>query len=203
MTCLNAQHGPSVHEEIEECALVRKAAGWLPNEVTSAAAGVTKPVWLLDVDGVLNVDNQGHWPCALKHGTAVHQGTKYPMDWSPCLMRRIKKIIAADVVEIRWATSWCSCVDQLERLWGLPRLSRAFTDDINGYALAITKLTAALSVVNDEKRRLIWTDDVEVPYAFEPTYAELMTAGSLLIRPRETYGLQPKHMNEIEKFLGI
>jgi hypothetical protein len=58
--------------------------------------------------------------------------------------------------------------DQLERLWRLPPLVRAFCE-------RIVELAAARQVLAD-RRPLIWTDDTEV-LGFGPLYDELTADG--------------------------
>ncbi|MEV5819393.1 hypothetical protein AB0L22_09470 [Micromonospora haikouensis] len=156
------------------------------------------PVWLLDVDGVINASRPG-WSAAPRKGYASDNTTSYRLRWAPALIDRIRTIHKAGTVEIRWCTTWCAYADQLERLFALPPLGRAFTDDINGEAASTAKLTAARQVLADG-RRLIWTDDTEVPPGGD-VHDELTGSGrALLIRPRGSIGLQPEHMDRIEAF---
>ena len=160
--------------------------------------GDLPPVWLLDVDGVVNTSRPG-WGAAPRKGTAYAAGTGYTMRWAPALLDRMRRLHRDGVVEIRWCTTWCAYADQLERLWALPVLGRAFTDDINGHAAAVAKLAAARQVLA-EGRRLVWTDDTEVPL-FGEVHDELVADGrALLIRPKASVGLQPEHLDEIEAF---
>lgn len=158
------------------------------------------PVWLLDVDGVINANRPG-WGAAPRRQMAYADGDAWPMRWAPALMDRIRALIATETVEVRWCTTWCAWADQLERMWQLPPLGRAFTEKLNGSAAAEAKLTCARAVLA-EGRRLIWTDDTEVPYP-GALYDEL-TADSraLLIRPARNRGLQPEHLDAIEEFCG-
>ncbi|GGM28024.1 hypothetical protein GCM10011608_11100 [Micromonospora sonchi] len=155
------------------------------------------PVWLLDVDGVVNASRPG-WSAQPRTGYAYALGQQWKMRWAPALITRIRQLHKAGTVEVRWCTTWCAYADQLERLWALPPLGRAFTDDINGRAASMAKLAAARQVIA-EVRRLIWTDDTEVPLYGE-VHDELVAAGALLIRPKGSTGLQPGHLDAIEAF---
>ncbi|MCX5066956.1 hypothetical protein OOJ91_13975 [Micromonospora lupini] len=156
------------------------------------------PIWLLDVDGVINASRPG-WGAAPTKATAYAAGTGYTMRWAPALVDRIRDLHKAGTVEVRWCTTWCAFAEELERLWRLPVLGRAFTEDINGSAASLAKLAAARQVLA-EGRRLIWTDDVEVPLWGE-VHDELIADGrALLIRPKGSTGLQPEHLDEIEAF---
>jgi HAD domain in Swiss Army Knife RNA repair proteins len=160
------------------------------------------PIWLLDVDGVLNV-RRSAWHSAPHNGRAYDNGREWKIRWAPQLITRIRTLHKAGKVEVRWCTTWCSQADQLERLFKLPVLERAFTEELRDFACSEAKLAAARAVLASG-RRLIWTDDVEVPVPRqEPElYAELTAGGrALLIRPDERDGLRPEHMDEIEAFV--
>ncbi|HEX6968729.1 MAG TPA: hypothetical protein VF174_07980 [Micromonosporaceae bacterium] len=161
---------------------------------------MTAPIWLLDVDGVINTSRPG-WGAAPRRGTAVAGGVGYTMRWAPALINRIRTLHINGVVEVRWCTTWCAWADQLEQLWDLPPLARAFTGDINGHAAVLAKIAAARQVLAGG-RRLVWTDDDVVPRPNDgPLYDELTADGrALLIRPRGTVGLQPEHLDQIEEF---
>lgn len=121
------------------------------------------------------------------------------MRWSPPLIDRIRILHTSGAVEARWCTTWCAFADQLERLWSLPPLHRAFTDRVNGRAASLAKLAAARQVLADG-RRLIWTDDTETPTSGD-VHDELTAGGrGLLIAPQPSRGLRPEHMDSIETF---
>lgn len=159
-----------------------------------------RPVWLLDVDGVLNVARPG-WGAAPQSGTAYSGGQAYRIRWAPALVTRIRALHHSGLVEIRWCSTWCSDADQIERLLGLPRLDRTWHHDISPQAAPTAKLAAARAVL-DQGRRLIWTDDDAIP-ASGPVRDELTATGrALLIAPMPTRGLQPDDLDTIEAFLA-
>lgn len=160
---------------------------------------MSRPVWLLDVDGVLNASRPG-WGGAPRNGTAYSVGVGYPMRWAPRLMDRIYALHEAHRVEIRWCTTWCDAADQVERLFGLPRFDRVWSHELTGDAAARAKLDAARDVL-DRQRRLIWTDDTAVPLD-GPVRDELTRSGhALLIAPSPRRGLQPEDLDAIEAFI--
>jgi len=161
---------------------------------------VNRPVWLLDVDGVINVTRPG-WGAAPHSGTAHSAGYPYRLRWAPALIARIRALHTAGSVTIRWCSTWCADAAQIERLFGLPRLERCWTDPISSTAAAHAKLAAARAVL-DQGRRLIWTDD-EVAPTCGPVRDELTRSGrSLLIAPTPNRGLQPEHLETIEEFVA-
>jgi hypothetical protein len=163
------------------------------------------PVWLMDVDGVLNVSHPG-WGGAPQRQFVWSQTdqTTYPMRWAPVLIDRIRSLHVDGRVEIRWCTTWCPDADELERLWRLPELERALVADPmpRGAACWPLKLAAAKAVLADG-RRLIWTDDDALP---KPGAArDELTAGglALLIAPRPRRGLRPDDLDRIEAFASL
>ena len=157
-----------------------------------------RPVWLLDVDGVINVGWPG-WGGPTRAGNAYSAGIEFRIRWAPALIARIRALHERSAVDIRWCSTWCCDADQLERLFSLPAFDRAWTADINGPVAAAAKLAAARQVLA-EGRRLIWTDDTETPTS-GPVYEELTRDGrALLIAPHWRRGLQPEHLEAIEAF---
>ncbi len=163
---------------------------------------VEKPVWLLDVDGVVNTTRPGGG--APPRRSLVWSGTdntSYTMRWSPLLVDRIRSLHTGGRVEVRWCTTWCPEAERLERLWRLPELARALDADPmpRGAQCWPLKLDAAWSVLA-EGRRLIWTDDEALPPP-GPERDELTADGrALLIAPRANRGLQSTDLHLIEKF---
>jgi hypothetical protein len=160
-----------------------------------------RPVWLLDVDGVLNATRPG-WGAAPRKSKVWSSSSsfEFTIRWAPALLDRIHNIHRGGLAEIRWCTTWCCDADALELLWHLPELGRAFTEPINGYAASVAKLAAARQVLADG-RRLVWTDDAEVPTSGD-LFGDVAADGrALLIAPDERYGLQPRDLDAIEAFL--
>lgn len=161
---------------------------------------MNRPVWLLDVDGVLNATRPG-WSAAPRNGTAYGGGHPYRLRWAPALITRIRALHQAGSVTLRWCSTWCADADQVERLFALPPLERSWTGPISHSAAPAAKLAAAHAVL-DQGHRLIWTDDDAVPTS-GPVHDELVATGcALLIAPLANRGLQPEHLDTIEAFLS-
>lgn len=158
------------------------------------------PVWLLDVDGVLNANRPG-WHAAPRRAHVVDSaGHDWVIRWAPELIMCVRRLITLGRVEVRWCTTWCPDADRLEALWSLPSLGRAFDTVPKGRFTGDIKLAAAREVLASG-RRLIWTDDMVVP-TFGPLYDELTADGrGLLIRPESRIGLTPEHMAMIEEWV--
>ena len=162
------------------------------------------PVWLLDVDGVLNALHPG-WDSPAQQGVAVAYGTAFRLRWAPALVDRIARLHRSGSVEVRWATTWVDEIDQVERLLRLPRFPTAFTGLGAAPSVQATgrKWAAALEVVEEERRPLLWTDDDAIP-AWEDGVQRLGATGLpvMLVAPDPRTGLQPEHLAAIEAFLA-
>jgi hypothetical protein len=163
------------------------------------------PVWLLDVDGVLNATRPaGDGPPRWQEVWSESDQIAYPLRWSPTLIDRIRDLHLDGKVELRWCTTWCPDADELEHLWRLPRLERSLTADPmpRGPDCWPLKLAAAHEVLADD-RRLIWTDDEALPRS-GPARDELVAGGlALLIAPNPAHGLRPEDLDRIEAFAAL
>lgn len=160
-----------------------------------------KPVWLLDVDGVINTNRPG-WSAAPRQGMAYADGTGWKMRWASALTTRIQAIHQAGLAEIRWCTTWCERTAQLGRMFGIGPFDDAFGTRPDHKTYGDLKAEAALAVLADG-RRLIWADDAEVPAARDlfPQIASAEADGrALLIAPDERRGLQPADLDAVEAF---
>lgn len=167
---------------------------------------MSKTVWLLDVDGVINADRAGWGRAPVRGHVTDWRGDSYRMSWEPRLMTFIREVIDSEAAEVVWCTTWCDDAHLLEDLWGLPPLRRAFTVPAGKYVG-----DAKLAAVRDELaagHRVIWTDDTEVPEVMDMSsdlglYIELMMSRRiLLIRPDGRRGLRPLDMTAIRDFIG-
>ncbi|MBB2925524.1 HAD domain-containing protein [Cellulomonas cellasea] len=166
------------------------------------------PVWLLDVDGVLNARSRPGWSAAPAQRYAHANGLRFKLRWSPALLTEVRNLIGTDTVEIRWATSWVPHIDQVARAMALPDLPLAFTlpsnlaaatDELHE-ATEAAKRAAALDTV-ESGRRLLWTDDDAI-WPSGPEREHLEAAGALLIAPDERHGLQPEDVAAIRAWLN-
>ncbi|SBT46964.1 hypothetical protein [Micromonospora narathiwatensis] len=105
------------------------------------------PVWLLDVDGVVNVARPG-WGAPLpRSGNAYSSATAYRMRWAPTLIERIRLLHGSGKIEIRWCSTLCAEAEQIERLFGLPRLERSWYHEVSAATAPAAKLNAARAVL--------------------------------------------------------
>lgn len=163
--------------------------------------GFEQPVWLLDVDGVINGSRVG-WGGApvAREVFCPSLRRSFRIRWEPQLVQRVAAIHKLGLAEVRWCTTWAPDADELEAAIGMPRLEPCWTMHINGLEASKAKLARAEAVLA-EGRRLIWTDDREVPLEGEYPHKEMTADGrALLIRPNPQRGLRPVHLGAILDF---
>lgn len=147
---------------------------------------VKKPIWLLDVDGVLNaLGAVSLSEYAVTQASAA--GGTYSIAYNPAVIHRIASLHRDGSIEIRWLTTWCDAANSsLGPAIGMPALEVEGVSDYRreqrwryGNRLAPDigqpdgsktvpvqrpamwwKSTAAERVASRDKDRLVvWTDD--------------------------------------------
>ncbi|BCY15607.1 hypothetical protein [Actinoplanes sp. L3-i22] len=159
------------------------------------------PVWLLDVDGVVNAFRAGWYaaPSVVQVYSAA-DAYDYRIRYEPRLVEAIRRIHVSGQATVTWCTTWCSDAAALEHAFDLPELPRAFNEPVTGTAASQAKLAAAHRVIASG-RRLIWTDDVEVDLHAAVCAPWAADGRALLISPNATRGLRTEHLHRIERFL--
>ena len=163
-----------------------------------------RAVWLLDVDGVVNLigSKQTLWPGGQQR-TAVAGWT---IRWAPELVDFVNTVHRSGACEVRWATTWVddNLIDRLAEALGFDFFETAYTSCRPNETHAEAKRRAACRVL-DVGRRLVWTDDDAIP-AKRRERIELLGDGEgdrwLTIAPSESYGLGPKEAADILAFLS-
>lgn len=115
------------------------------------------PIWLLDVDGVLNAfDDRGpvlgdwdDWEFFSARG--------FPMRYSPAMCSRIRALHETGQVEIRWLTTWGRHANTDLTPMGFPQLKVAAEQPLRGKG-GWWKFPPAKELF-DAGHALIWTDD--------------------------------------------
>ena len=178
------------------------------------------PVWLLDVDGVVNATSKkpdgSIWPKdQWSTGTANGEDREWPILWAQPVVEFIRMVHESGRAEVRWHTTWQHHAAAIEDLVGLPKLAVAeapeFDNQAQYAARAILnqlprwwKLPAALRVVEVEQRPLIWTDD-DISSELHDRRYDLdnlrRNAPTLAISPNRFIGLTPKHLRQIASWL--
>lgn len=167
----------------------------------------TRPIWLLDVDGVVNSLR----PPPLSHGD--YQKTKawaanemYSIRYSPRIVERINAIHRSGQVDIRWLTTWGMwAVASLGPEIGLDTFS--FCPSPEGVpvawvlGLAGWKIDAAEKVLDEENPpALIWTDD-DLSRPVRERIQSHYSGRTLVLAPHRASGLTMRDLDRVEEFL--
>ena len=116
-----------------------------------------KPIWLLDVDGVINAFDEsgpvmgdwGDWTGFTARG--------FPIRYSPKMIARILALHEADRVEVRWLTTWGRHANTDLPELGLPEFAVAaempFRERDGWWKLPVAQ------ELFDQGHAIIWTDD--------------------------------------------
>jgi len=167
------------------------------------------PVWLLDIDGVINActrkPDPNVWP---KDAWRSQKVNGFPITCAVPVLDFIHRIHREGVAEIRWHTTWQKDSALIEQAFGLPHLPVQDCPEFDTRYASDRwfKLPAAERVVMKDGRDLIWTDDdlgyckggddwVTLEYMREERRI-------LTIAPSDNTGLTPKHLRRIDEFLG-
>lgn len=168
--------------------------------MTSEGRTRSRPILLLDVDGVLNavtLSDPDTWPT-----WRVTQANGFPIRWSPDMIAALVRL--SERVEIRWLTTWWADTHHLDFL-GLPPCEVANTRDEyldrDGGPLSWWKLTTAKRVYA-EGRPVIWIDDDLRFDKAAMEWGRSLPSGTLLgISPDTERGITPDLIREIEAWL--
>jgi len=184
-----------------------------------------RPLWLLDVDGVLNAvakrPDRGVWR-DWKHGHAAADGVEWPIWFSPTVTGTVARLHESGLVEVRWLTTWgANANGGLRELLGLPELAVAGEPphvtgdhgaDSHGEAVAREesdgkvgwwKLEAVRRMLPDEPERpVIWTDDDLGGERDAVRWVERNVPRRLLLSPRAAVGLTPRQLRAIRSYCG-
>lgn len=172
----------------------------------------SKPVWLLDVDEVLNV-NPGRgrslpfhvWPKDQWRERKVRSnGTQYTIIIAEPVLEFVRMVHEQELATIKWHTSWQHDVHDLARRFDLPHLP--ILDAETEFAVwnqqretvrgGWWKLPAVWREV-DAGHKVVWTDDEVLMWLTTEQYQALVAAGAHIIIPMMNVGLTPKMLREL------
>lgn len=167
------------------------------------------PVWLLDLDGVVNAASRTFpthaWP---KHAwQAIEAEDEVGLTWPIKAARPVIDFITgvhdAGRAEIRWHTTWQRHAVDVGRQLGLPGFGVQEAPEAKDFdAERWWKMPAARRVLAEEGRDLLWTDDDADRELGRDERTELARLGRLLIVcPDSRTGLCKKHLRQIDGFL--
>jgi hypothetical protein len=174
------------------------------------------PVWLLDIDGVLNVLARGAppdcWPADAWVQRTVRADVPDRGEMTlPILAARpvldfVARVHDSGAAEIRWHSTWrTAAVTALAPALGLPSIPISIAPEWAETAAMWWKIPAARRVA-EAGRRLVWTDDQLAIYRTdvlsEPDLTALdRWAGALLLTTDPQAGLTPDDLRRVAEFL--
>ena len=183
----------------------------------------TRTVLLLDIDGVINSllkepPSMG-WPKDQwrKDDYTDPNGNRFPLLWATPVVEYLTSLHKQDRVEVRWHTTWQDQAVEFAKIVGLPTewaIAEApefkanwplfAKQQILKHQPAWWKYPAALRVLTDERRPLIWIDDDLFGKVNRTHRNGLGQIGKILmISPDGQTGLLSKHMRQIEQTLAL
>lgn len=172
------------------------------------------PVWLLDIDGVVNActpkPDPSIWPRNTWREAKI---LGFPCKAAQPVLDFILEVHESGRAEIRWHTTWQEDAQKFADEFGMPTLPiqdapefnrRLYDNAMQGRDTTWWKRPAAWRVLTQEQRPLIWTDD-DITYSLGRRGQDEMRAlgPALLIGPNERTGLTPKHLRHIGDFLDL
>lgn len=178
------------------------------------------PVWLLDIDGVINAisrkPDRNVWPAhQWARTTANGGGTDWPILVATPVLDFLRRVHTERLAEIWWHTTWQNDAVNLAKALDLPHFPVRPCPEFGARKQALAgaapisvcktwwKLPAAELVVGIERRSLVWTDDdAKWELAGHGGAGALnKLAPTLVVSPQTHTGLTPKHLRQIEEFL--
>jgi hypothetical protein len=172
---------------------------------------MTKPVWFVDVDGVINVlvdyVNKPHLDSCSDWETIDVNG--YTIVFSPTLVESVNAL--SETIDIVFLTTWVeSAVNNLAPALGLniknflrsDGSNSSFEYQGNDASKRWWKLNGILDHINNDHRPFVWVDDDmsnEVKRAILGR-AAFEGVENLLITPNSKIGLTEQHIGIIEAF---
>jgi hypothetical protein len=174
-----------------------------------------KPVWFLDIDGVINAITYA-CPDGFSEGSASpgEPHGSYSIKWNPVIIEAIKELHDKGVVEVQWLTTWGSGANgDLRELVGLDELKVAGEPPLyawggynkNSYTTMEDRPSwwkhAVVQKFHEENpsRKIVWTDD---DLAFEKEASNWVKGKKILaIAPRQAETLRMTDIARIRSFL--
>lgn len=159
-----------------------------------------RPVWLLDVDGVINAVCFG-----VPDGYKRIRANGYEITYDPAIIARIRRLHDSGAVEVRWLTTWCSDADTfLAEPLQMVRSLVVEGELDHRIASGWWKSTAARRVSDaNPDAALIWTDD-DLSYSEskgEVDWLRERTGPTLAISTNPMTGLTADNLDRIEAFV--
>lgn len=154
------------------------------------------PVWLLDIDGVVNAfESLGED----RFETAIAK--RFTITWDRTLTDRLHALHTSGRVEIRWLTTWGA--DANAYIAPLFCWTEFLVCGEVEYGVQWWKLRHAMAVIESEGRRVIWTDDdIRYDETALAWLATLPAARVTWLAPDPARGLSHDDLDAIDEWIG-
>lgn len=159
------------------------------------------PIWLMDVDGVLN--SFGHVDLPGPELRTFKSGNGYEITYDTTILERLAALHQEGRVEIRWLTTWGEEADaHLAEEFGLPRglkveATMPFRERYGWWKLE------AVKAAHERGDRIVWTDD---DINFEPAANAWLSDTDpnqiIWLSPSTHLGITHEFIDRVEEWLG-
>lgn len=176
---------------------------------------MTKPLWLLDLDGVVNACPRhpdpppSCWPADQWRRAEVsnsHSDVAWPILAARPVLHFIATVHALGQVDIRWHSTWQEEANKVSDALGLPHFEVEPAPEYEGWTMgarAWWKVPAVKRAATRTKGALIWTDDeAAYPRLEKKDRLELRNSGVLIIAPSASLGLVQANLDKINYYLS-
>lgn len=174
------------------------------------------PVWLLDVDGVLNAvvssgkkpPKSAGWPAdSWRDFHARHRDKWYRIVAAEPVLDVVRRAHTEKLAEVRWLTTWeddDAVLTEIAPKLGLPEFPVAGRQEEFPARHLWWKLPIAMrTYAEDPDRDLLWTDDHFSMWRPAKVWATTYQDRVTVVSPNEGQGLIPAHVNKIVRWLEL
>lgn len=172
-----------------------------------------RPVWLLDIDGVINALSRGpvqdSWPSEQWVQRVVDAEIPgsgrmvLPIFAAQPVLDFVTRVVASGAAEVVWHSTWReAAATALAPALGIAAMPVSVAPEWPQRPARVWwKVPAARRVV-ESGRRLVWTDD-DISVVPDQVADLVEHAGTLLIAPDPQTGLTAEHLHAIAGFIGL
>jgi hypothetical protein len=168
---------------------------------------MTTPIWLLDIDGVINAWDEDVpyflWPewTTVEVPNGPHH---YPIKTAHGVRDFICRVHEEGLAEIRWHTTWQHDANRVGTAVGLPEFPVQPAREHGAWRYRQTqlwKVPTVFQVAAEEGRPVLWTDDDARQMLADHQLLTLIAMGCTVIAPDGRIGLAPQELEAIEQVL--
>jgi hypothetical protein len=167
---------------------------------------MAKPIWLLDIDGVINsvtsTPATDVWPDWIRTVARDNHRT-WPIQTATAVRDFITRIHTEGLAEIRWHTTWQKFAPRVGKAVGLPEFPvQEVGDEYDPWRYRYSEWKPpAVFRVAATGVPVLWTDDDIAHITTADQRVKLTEMGVHLVEPDSWLGLQQRDLDSIEEFL--